>query len=148
MGNELVKDWQRAGFSLDGVIPTEVTAAQTMPSEDMMMPRRLVQKIAILLKGHVEVREKRKEAAMRLFEGIAPANQNLRDTLRPVISQWLDVTEWFVDVVHEGDNQSPNTNPKELRKYFELFETTLGALLSGFFKTVEGLDEILEDANS
>ncbi len=31
---------------------------------------------------------------------------------------------------------------------FENFEATLFALVRGFFKTLEELDEILEDANS
>lgn len=146
--DELARDWQKARFSLDGIIPAEVSVEQSIPSSEIMVPRRLIEKIAILIKDHVESRETRKEAAMRLFEGITPENQNLRDTLRPVINQWLDVTEWFVDIVHEGHEQNRNSVPEELNRHFELFEATLGALLRRFFKTVEELDEILEDANS
>jgi hypothetical protein len=147
--DELAKDWQRAGFSLDGVIPTEVTAGESVPSTDVRMPRRLMQNVAILLKDHVEAREKPKEAAIRLFRSISPENNHsLHDSLRPVINQWFEVTEWFVKNVHEGHDQNRNTDLKELKKYFELFESTLGALIRGFFKTVEGLDEILEDTNS
>jgi len=146
--DRLANDWQRAGFSLDGVIPTDVTAGGSVPSTGMSIPRRLMQNVAILLKDHVDAREKPKEAAIRLFRGISPGSPSLHDSLRPVINQWFEVTEWFVKNVHEGHDQNRNTDLEELKKHFELFESTLGALIRGFFKTVEGLDEILEDANS
>jgi len=142
------KDWQKAGFPLDGTIPVSVIIEQGFPSVDVPVPRMLFDKIAILIKDHVDARERPEEAAFRLFEGIAPENQELRDTLRPIIRQWLDVTEWFQKKAHDSGAQDNEIDGKEYLRYFELFEATLGALVRGFFNTVEGLDEILEDANA
>jgi hypothetical protein len=64
------------------------------------------------------------------------------------VHQWLDVTEWFVKRVHDSGTQDISIDEGEFVHRFELFETTLGALVRAFFKTVEGLDEVLEDANS
>ncbi len=142
------KDWRRAGFLLDGTIPAGLLTKEELPSGDIPVPRMLFEKIAILIKDHVEARERPEEAAFRLFEGIAPENQELRDTLRPIVRQWLDVTEWFQKKAHDSGAQDNDVDGKEYLRYFELFEVTLGALVRGFFKTVEGLDEILEDANA
>jgi hypothetical protein len=146
--DELVNDWQKAGFSLDGTLPIKVTTQQKTSSGGVPIPRRLWERMAILIKDHVDTREKPEEAATRLFEGITPESQNLRDTLRPVILQWLDVTEWFMKKAHDSGDQDNDVDGRVFLRKFELFEMTLGALVRGFFKTVEGLDEILEDANS
>ena len=143
------KDWQSAGFLLDGTIPASlITDDKGIPSIHVPVPRILFERIAVLIRNHVAARERPEEKAFRLFEGIAPENEELRDTLRPIVRQWLDVTKWFQKKVHDSGAQDNNIDGKEYLRYFELFERTLGALVRGFFRTVEGLDEILEDANT
>jgi len=146
--DHIVSEWRKAGFALDGTIPASITAPQEMPAAGISIPPRLYLKIAALTKDHADGREKPIETAFRLFGAIAPENQDLRDTLRPVVRQWIDVTEWFVKRVHDSGVRDSDVDITEFLKGFELFEATLGALVRGFFKTVEGLDEILEDANS
>jgi hypothetical protein len=146
--DDIVKDWEKCGLLADGSTTTSLNSSETIPSGHILIPRLLFQKIAILVKEHVEGRESREEAAIRLFEGIAPENQDLRDTLRPIVHQWLEVTEWFVKKVHAPSFEASNVDAKEFRRYFDIFEKTLGALVRSFFKTVEELDEILEDTNS
>ena len=145
--DDIMGDWQAAGLPLDGSISlTAVDTAAT--ATDMPLPISIYRKMSILLKDHIEARERPQDAAYRLFEAIAPKNQELRDTLRPIIIQWMDVTGWFMGKAHDNGSQDNNVAPEELSRRFELFEATLGALARGFFKTIEGLDEILEDANS
>lgn len=144
----LAKEWQKTGFTLDGSNPMNVTHDQGVPVPTVSVEPRLFRKIAVLLKDHVDAREKPEEAAIRLFEGVAPVNQNLRDTLRPVVIQWLDVTEWFMKKAHDSGAPDNEVDEQELISRFQIFEIFLGALLRDFFMTVEGLDEILEDANS
>lgn len=119
-----------------------------MPETHVPVPLPLFRKISDLVKEHVEKRETQKERAARLFEAISTENQSSRDNLRPVILQWIDVTNWFVGKAHDSGAQDRDINEEEINKRFELFEATLGTLLRGFFKTIEGLDEILEDANA
>jgi len=144
----IAQKWLKAGFLQDGSLPTSVTDQLDLPSADVPIPRHLFLNIASLIKDHVDSHEKRSDQALRLFGAISPANQQLRDSLRPTIRLWLEVTEWFVGYAHEPRTQKHNVNSAEFLEHFELFETTLGALVRGFFRTVEGLDEILEDANS
>lgn len=146
--DDIVKDWEKCGFLLDGSTTTSLTSSENIPSGNIAIPRSLFQKIAIVVKEHVKGRESRQEAAIRLFEGIAPESQELRDTLRPIVHQWLDVTEWFVKKVHAPGFEVSNVDANEFDRYFDIFEKTLGALVRSFFKTVEELDEILEDTNS
>lgn len=145
--DDLTKDWKMAGFSLDGTIPTAMILEQGLPSADISMPRLLTQKIALLLKEHSEVRETSKEAAIRLFMGVSPGNDKFIDSLRPQALQWFDITEWFMKKTHDSSVVDNDFDIQEFRKYFDIFELSLGALLNGFFKTKEGLDAILEDTN-
>jgi hypothetical protein len=64
------------------------------------------------------------------------------------MQQWLEVTGWFMKRAHDSCRIDAYCSEDELRGNFELFESTLGALVRGFFATVEELDEILEDANA
>jgi hypothetical protein len=148
--DDLAKAWQNAGFSLEGSIPglVESTAQPTLSSPDVTLPQHLFRKIAILIKDHETTRTKPEDAAIRLFEACAPENQQLRDTLRPVVLQWLEVTGWFMRRAHDSGKVDADCDGNEFRRQFELFELALGALAREFFATVEGLDEILEDANS
>jgi len=146
--DEIANDWQKSGFSLEGAMPVSFSEGTEIPSAHIPVPYPLFQKIAALLREHVESRETTEDTAFRLFEGIAPENQKLRDTLRPIIHQWLRVTKWFVKKVHVPHDGNNDVDITEFLSHFELFEFTLGSLVRGFFKTVEGLDEILEDANS
>lgn len=148
--DDLVKAWQNAGFSLEGSIPGLVVSTEpaTLPSPDVTLPRHLFLRIATLIKDHETTRTKPEDAAIRLFEACAPENQQLRDTLRPVVLQWLEVTDWFMRRAHDSGRVDADCDRKEFHRQFELFELALGALARGFFATVEGLDEILEDANS
>ena len=72
----------------------------------------------------------------------------MSESLHPVIDQLLQITGWFVGKAHDSGKTDSNVDFKEFRRQFELFETSLGAILRGFFATIGELDEILEEANS
>lgn len=146
--DQLAEEWEKSGFTLDETIPHQITEGQAMIDPKILIKPQLYRKIRAILKGHVEAREKPIDSAIRLFMGISPERQDIRDTLRPVVTQWLNVTEWFVKKVHESGSRATDVDTEAFQSHFEYFEITLGALIRDFFKTVEGLDEILEDANS
>src|SRR5205823_2960174 len=103
------------------------------------IPRDLFLSFAILLKEHEETRIKPLDTAFRLFEACAPENTTLRDTLRPIVLQWIEVTEWFMRKAHDAGYVDADTDEQELVSHFELFETYLNALVRGFFNTVDEL---------
>jgi hypothetical protein len=149
--DDIALKWRKSG--LDPRVPAEdpPTASESAasPGGDIPVPRPLFLKIQTLVRDHEDAREKPGEAAIRLFEHCAPENRALRDTLRPVVLQWLEVTGWFQQKAHDsGMIDAELASEDDLRNQFELFEATLGALVRGFFSTIEGLDEILEDTNT
>jgi hypothetical protein len=148
--DDLTKAWVRSGLPADGSLPSAmlVSDAAEPGNPDIPVDRRVLIEVAGLVRDHMAARERPEDAAIRLFEGIAPENRALRDSLRPVIRQWLSVTERFVGRVHDSGQTDAESDADELRAQFELFETILGALVRRFFSTVEELDEILEDTNS
>jgi len=148
--DNLAKVWQRHGYRLDGSFPDTISFSQqeTVPQPDINVPNILFRLIADLIRDHTNTREKPLEAAIRLFEGCAPENQQIRDTLRPRVQQWLEITDWFMHQTHDSGTIDANCDESELRRKFELFENTLVALIRGFFVTLEEIDEILEDTNS
>ena len=149
--DELVEAWQRAGLSLNGSLPVTMTksgVSSDSRSSDSTLPPHLFLKIAKVLNEHSRTRETRRSAAIRLFEGCAPENKQLQDVLEPIVSQWMDITEWFVNTVHDSGQPDGDHDWAEFTRHFLLFEATLTALLGQFFTTIEGLDEILDDANA
>lgn len=148
--DDLAKVWKRTGLSTDGSLPVAVSSGVGMPpgTPDVPIDRRVFLEIAGLVRDHLQTRETRRESAMRLFEGIAPENRELRDALTPVVDHWLTATEWFVERVHVSERTDAECGAAELAGRFELVETSLMALVGAFFGTLKELDEILEDANS
>jgi hypothetical protein len=148
--DDIAKAWKRAGFTTDGTIPTihDSQGSVQTPSPEVPLPRRVVLLVAKLVSDHEKTRQRPTEAAMRLFEGLAPENQQIRNTLRPIVMQWLEITGWFQQKVHDSGVADTELDAGELRKRFELFELTLAGLVRGFFTTSDELDEILEEANS
>ncbi|MFH0984317.1 MAG: hypothetical protein V1882_02150 [Candidatus Omnitrophota bacterium] len=118
----------------------------TSPPGIVQIPEIMFEKIQLLVNDHNETSEKKLDAARRLFEALAPENKKLQIEIKPMILQWLKVTEWFVDNAHEKVEPSKENKDEEIFKRFELFEVTLNALISKqFFKTIKELDEILKD---
>lgn len=145
----ITKKWQKAGFPTDSSLPIPVTGRMEVPTfRDIPIPRDLYLKIAFLIQDHISTREKPFEAAERLFQAIDPTNRHAREILRPRISQWIEMTDWFVSRAHDNGLTDREINGEELQRRFERFEDTLKALVLGFFETMGELDEILEQANS
>jgi hypothetical protein len=158
--DSIAKRWVKAGFSIDGSIP--VSAAESgnnVRSPSVQVPRPLFQQIAQLMKAHVArrveiriggkvTRSKNIEAAIRLFEACAPENKDVLNAISPVIFQWVDVTEWFMQRAHDSGETLSDFDEQELQRQFQLFETALTGLARGFFTALDELDEILEEANA
>jgi hypothetical protein len=149
--DDIALNWRKAGFDPRGPAgdPAGGSESAASPGSDVSLPRPLFLKIQALVQDHEGARERPEEAALRLFEHCAPENRALRVTLRPVVLSWLEVTRWFQQKAHDsGMLDAELASEDSFRNQFGLFETTLGALVRGFFATIEGLDEILEDTNS
>ena len=145
--DEIEDVWKKHGLPLDGSSPTRITDIELLPPGYVVIPSQVYKKIAKLVKDHVQTRETPREAAKRLFQAIDPKNQALEATIRPRIEHLINCTEWFVELVHDS-GKIDERKDEELKRRFEVFEASLSAMIREFFKTVEELDAILEEANS
>ncbi|TKJ28761.1 MAG: hypothetical protein CEE40_10580 [Chloroflexi bacterium B3_Chlor] len=67
--------------------------------------------------------------------------------LDPIVEHWKELTGWFVERAHiRGPGKTP-ADFEECRRRFGMFESVLFSVLTPFYGAVEGLDEILEQAN-
>lgn len=148
--DRIVELWKQAGIPAVKYLPGGgLTGSETKINDSALpMPRRIVSVIGELLVEHESVRQKRTDTAIALFEAIAPENRKLRDSLRPIVRQWIETTEWFMQKTHDPRIKDEIFDEEELHRKFELFELTLLGVVQGFFKTTDGLDAILEEANS
>jgi hypothetical protein len=108
---------------------------------------RVVREVDLLVRDFTASRETVEAAAVRLFQALAPENEAAPEDLRPVIRQWLKVTDWFLRNVHDPGVPA-DVDEDELVHNFELFESGLASLIEAFYKPVDDLDDILEEANA
>jgi hypothetical protein len=146
----VAQEWKNAGFSQDGTLPISDRGTHTTSTGQpgIPIPTKLFRRIGDLISSHVSTRSKKLDAAYRLYEAIDPDNADMRNTLQPVISQWLDVTEWFMKKTHDSGEDPSSFDEQELQEKFQIFEASLRGLAHGFFSTLDELDEILRRANS
>ena len=143
-----MKSWEQAGFSIDGNLPEVVTATNAAPSAEFSAPRRFMHELAKLLSEYASSRETNQARSRRLFEAVDKSDQGSKEALIPIVTQWLEVTTWFVKIAHDSGRTDIILRVDELERRFTLFEATLGALTREFFKTIGELDEILENTNA
>lgn len=148
--DEMIKICKKSGFPTDGSLPTVASASNPVEPRptDCVVPLELANCLVQLIGDHEKARERPVDTAKGLFIGLRPENQKFVDTVRPAITQWLEVTGWFMSITHDNGRGDARVDNSELVGKFELFETTLRAIVQQFFKTTDALDEILEEANS
>lgn len=145
----VLKVWKTYGLPLDGSLPEQITRENPLPSSDYLpIPLDIYTMVAQLVSDHEKTRETPREAAKRLFEAIDPNNNVSEAFLRPRIEFWIKSTEWFVERAHDRGEIDENMGAEEFKERFEIFEKMLFSMIREFFKTMEELDAILEEANS
>lgn len=149
--DKIAELWDKNGYNPVSFSKNVLTEkSESLPQADISIQAndKLFQLIGRLIQDHNAAREKPTDAAQRLFECFDSSNRQSPDTLVPRINQWLDITNWFMGKAHDSGKVDSDCNFNKLQEKFELFEATLGSLIREFFKTVDELDEILEDANT
>lgn len=146
--NDLVKSLSKMGYSFDKANPRVNVGEEKTSVDTVLISRAVLERIESFVQDYKNTKPSGPEIALRLFAGRSSCNPQEIDSLRPQALQWYEVTEWFMHKTHDGGKTDKDVDLKEFREKFELFEVTLGALLRGFFKTKEALDEILEQTNS
>jgi hypothetical protein len=146
--DDLAALWKKSNVILEAKPSEGGRTPSATHASDVVLPRRVARKIESLITDHDAARLRPQDAAMKLFEGIAPSNQMFRDRLRPVVVQWMQVCDWFMERTHESGYTDADIDLPEFKNNFELFESTLLAIVRGvstFFDNTDELDAILSE---
>jgi hypothetical protein len=136
--------WSNAGLPLEGR-PAQAGSPAPLP-DDVSVPLNVFRQVQHIVREHRDTREKPQQAAERLWEGLGSSAED-RTAIIPVINEWLDVTQWFVGRAHDRGEVDSDYQRQDYEENFVRFERILIALVGGFYPAVEGLDEVLGEAN-
>ena len=143
--DRLEEVWLNAGLPLEGRPALVGSLGPT--GQGVSVPPNVFRHVQATVRDHRAGREKPQRAAERLWEGLGSSAED-RTTIIPVINEWLEVTEWFVSRAHDRGEVDAHYERQEYEENFGRFERILIALVGGFYPVVEGLDEILVEANT
>ena len=147
--DDLGAHWKRSRIDVEAKPSDAGKALSAAQALEVALPRKLARKIDRLIADHDAARQRPEDAAIKLFEGVAPNNQRFRDRLRPVVLQWMEVCDWFMARTHESGFTDEDVDLTEFKKNFELFESTLLAIVRGvstFFDNTDELDAIIKES--
>lgn len=136
--------WRKTGYRLH-----EVTATDAVTQDLLGVPNLVGRGFEALMLEHDAAGDRSRSKALQLFMAVAPDSSE--GQLRPLARIWWETTEWFVEEVHDKRRKEIAGPEKsdDLDKRFELFEAHLdGFTDEAFIEKLDGLDEILDAANS
>jgi hypothetical protein len=129
--DDLAALWKKSGVILETKPSEDGKRPSATHASDVVLPRRVARKVKNLITDHEATRLRPQDAALKLFEGIAPSNQMFRDGLRPMVLQWMQVCDWFMERTHESGYTDADIELPEFENNFELFESTSLAIVRG-----------------
>jgi hypothetical protein len=111
------------------------------------IPRAAAAAVSQLLARHRE-RQSQRDITRDLFSLVSEANEYDRANLEPIVNEFHRIAAWFMERAHL--RATPMTEPahEELVRQFEQFERISLSLIGGFFKTMDDLNDILQQANT
>lgn len=145
--DDIVEELKRTKYSLEAAESAAFSGGEP-PSSYVRVPLSIMKSFVLLVRDHERGRERNSDKALRLLNAINPENIALKDYLRPIIRQWLGTINWFMQFVHDNGSRDQDANMNEFNDKFRFFEDMLSSILREFYKTVEDLDEILDQTNS
>lgn len=149
--NSLLQTWVNHDLPLSNMMSDADAPISTQcpsPSPSVSIPNSLFVEIQLLLQKHSSIPISNRERAKRLFERFVPEAQSTPETLKLLVNQWWQTTEWFMEKTHDNGQVDAIGDEKELKSRFEEFESFLSTLSQNFYSNTDELDKILEDTNT
>jgi hypothetical protein len=146
---EVEPQWIAEG--LDGIETVEGGAqaneATSVAATDVTISRLLFKLMQRLVEEHRLGSVNQEEQAAELFAAIAPESAKRPELVLPMAREWVSLRRWFHNYAHFAVQQK--TPPEEeLQSQFARLESYVLASMRTFYEGMEGLDEILGEANS
>ena len=147
--NTLSELFERNGFleesgslyvvSDDAVNPSAATVQYVRLTEEVYLSVRE------LITDHRRASSSVRARAQQLFDAGHPYSGLHSQQIQPVVSTWMDTTQWFMVRAHESLRESNDEG--DLESKFEQFEQCLLPFAHSFFENMEDVDAILAEAN-
>jgi hypothetical protein len=141
--------WRKEGLDAVGIADSAdpSAGAEQMASPEAAIPRFLLALLQRLIEEHRRGDVNQEEQAAQLFRANDPASANRPEAVQPMSREWVSLRRWFIRYAHFGVQQSaPEEN--ELQLHFAALENFILGVIRTFYEGMEGLDEILGEANS
>lgn len=148
--DDILSHCDNTGFSFDTAYSNQPETVAPLAELMVPIPQEVYTKIASLFKDHRESSETKKQTAIRLFQPLLPENQDPNKP-EPIVKQWLDITEYFVQRAHDGKKIDTDVIDEQFVNNFHIFERLLHTRLFGgqkFFNVISDINDILEEANN
>ena len=149
--NRLLRTWANHDLPLSNMMSdadAPISPQLPLSSPAVSIPSSLFVEIQLLLQKHSSIPRSNRERAKRLFERFVPEAQSTPETLKLLVNQWWQTTEWFMEKTHDNGQVDTICDEKELKSRFEEFESFLSTLSQNFYSNTDELDKILEDTNT
>jgi hypothetical protein len=140
--------WEGFGLPMDASVPGQLLKGSVEALTEVRIPADIYQQFAELIMDHAASWQSRRKLATKFFATIAGQDAEAQKALRPHVEQWVTIIQWFVNHAHDDGDVDASFDVREIETKFELFETTVLAVIRGFFSTTDALNEILAEANS
>jgi len=148
LADNVLNEWLSAGLPLDnGPLPVVVDGEGKI-TDKIPVPIPLLVSVGSLLDEHKMASGRAKQNAEAIFLTLNADVTSSREILEPAIKQWRKVCGWFVGKVHLNGEADHQVLDSEFYQQFDIFENLLLTMSLNFFEVVEGIDEILDQANA
>jgi hypothetical protein len=141
--------WQQNGLDAVGIAESAnpAPAPEQTASPEATIPRYLTVLLQRLIEEHRRGDINQEEQAAQLFRANDPATANRPEAVQPLSKEWVHLRHWFIRYAHFGVQQR-TPEEKELQQQFAALENFVLGVIRTFYEGMEGLDEILGEANS
>ena len=138
---ELYEVWTRGGLPIETDMP-EGAGLQYVP-----MPVHVFRMIQKILDGHRQASERARRRENILFQAVWPECGQSETLVATALTLWRRTVGWFKKrrLACGPGKYRPETD--ELRRQFDIFKTILLTLAQPQTKTMDKIDEILQEAN-
>jgi hypothetical protein len=146
---EVDSAWRKEGLDALGIADSAdpASGAEQKASPDVTIPSYLRLLLQRLIEEHRRVDVNQEEQAARMFRASDPASASRPEAVQPLSREWVNLRRWFIRYAHFGVQQRvPDEN--ELQQQFAALENFILGVIRTFYEGMEGLDEILDQANS
>ena len=145
--DKIAKEWgEEFRFDDSGAESTPISPSSPSSTVKVEISLNLFRKISSLVKEHSDNRIKNRETTQKMFLAISPEDYETPEALEPIVTHWMKKTQWF-QKAHVSDIKKREWNEREFLHNFDIFERAMGSLIHEFYKELDELDNVLEQAN-